>query len=166
MSNIYESKYIALGVIGAFIVLYGTSQWPAQPYYIVGAMALLATAVHYRLFYFIALELILIAGHTAVILNIGPYSQFALPVLLCLQLLIFYLMYGKENSIFLLLGILGIALLSIGFSYDHQWVFCIGSTFIATYSYYSGCRGRYPAYIWAVLNTVFALLSFYKIFFL
>lgn len=166
MANIYENKYMILGTIGAFIVLYGTTQWPPQPYYISGAVALLATAIHYRLFYYIALELILIAGHAAILLGSGPYTQFALPVLLCFQLLIFYLMLGKEQNVFLFLGISGIALLSVGFAYNHQWVFFTGSAFIAIYSYYSGYRGRHPAYIWAVLNTIFALLSICKIFFI
>lgn len=166
MANIYENKYLVLGIIGAFTVLYGTTQWPPQPYYIAGGLALLLTAIHYKLFYYVALETILIAGHLAIIFGSGRYTQFALPMLLCLQLLIFYLMLGKENRFFLLLGICGIALLSVGFAYEQQWIFGTGSTFIAIYSYYSGYKGRYPAYIWAVLNSIFSLLSVYKLFFL
>ncbi|MGL5742196.1 MAG: hypothetical protein ACRCXC_06440 [Legionella sp.] len=152
-----------LGCIGALIVLFGITQTPPQAYYITGAVALFATAAYFRLLYFVALEFILIAGHTALILGSGPYTQFFLPVLLCFQLLVFYSMFGKENSIFLVLGVIGIALLSIGFAYNDQWIFFIGSSFIATYSYYSGYRGLYPSYIWASLNTVFALFSLYKI---
>ncbi|MFJ1267454.1 hypothetical protein ACD661_02665 [Legionella lytica] len=166
MANIYENKYLFLGVLGALIVLYGTTQWPPQPYYIIGAIALLGTAIHYKLFYYVALELILIAGHLAIVFGSGRYTQLALPILLCFQLLIFYLFLAKESSIFLLFGICGIALLSVGFAYDQQWIFGTGSSFIAIYSYYSGSRGRSPAYIWAVLNSIFALLSVYKIYFL
>lgn len=166
MIAIYENKYIALGIVGALIVLYGISQCPPQPYYILGASILLITAFHYKLFYYIALELILIAGHLAIIFGSGRYIQFALPILLCLQFLIFYLILGKEkSSIILLLGICGIALLSVGFAYEHQWIFGTGSTFIAIYSYYSGYQGNRPAYIWAVLNSIFALLSFFKLIF-
>jgi hypothetical protein len=75
-------------------------------------------------------------------------------------------MLGKENSIFLMLGICGISLLSIGFAYNHQLIFFTGSAFIAIYAYYIGYKGHYPAYIWAVLNTLFATLSLYKIFLL
>lgn len=166
MANIYENKYLILGTIGALIVLYGTTQWPPQPYYIAGAVALLATAIHYKLFYYVALELILIAGHAAILLGSGPAIQFALPVLLCVQLFVFYLILDKEHNVFLFLGIGGIALLSVGFAYNHQWVFFTGSAFIAIYSYYSGYRGRRPAYIWGVLNTIFSLLSLCKIFFI
>lgn len=157
---------MALGIIGALIIIYGTAQWRPQPYYITGAIALLTTAIYYRLFYYIALELILLAGHTAILLGSGPYVQFALPILLSCQLLIFYLMFGKESSFILLLGISGIALHSVGLAYNHQWIFLTGSTFIAIYSFYRGYRGRYPAYIWAGLNTILALISLYKIFLL
>ncbi|MFT4058591.1 MAG: hypothetical protein QM652_03485 [Legionella sp.] len=147
-------------------MLYGTTQWPPQPYYIIGATALLAVAIHYRLLYYVALELILIAGHTAIILGHGPYIQIALPILLCLQLLIFYLILNKDKSLILFLGICGIALLSLGFADDNQWLFFTGGAFIALYSYYSGYKGQYPAYIWAILNTIFSFLSFYKLFIL
>lgn len=165
MTRIYE-KYMILGIIGVLIILYGTTKWPPQPYYIVGCSALLATALHYNLFYYIALELILISGHAAVMLGDGPYIQIALPSLLSFQLLIFYLVYGKEKNLILLLGISGIALLSVGFAYNQQWIFLVGSTFIAIYSYYSAYRGRYPAYIWAILNTILACLCFARIFLL
>lgn len=164
VKNIYENRFIALGVFGALIVLFGTTLKYPHIYYIVGSFVLLTTAIHYKLFYFIALEIILAAGHTAILLGIGPYTQLALPLLLCLQLLIFYLMLGKENSIFLLVGILGIALLSLGFSYHNQWIFFIGSSSIAMYAYYIAIKGCYPAYIWAVLNTVFTLEALYKLF--
>ena len=165
MAHIYfKNKYIALGIIGALIDLYGTTQSPAHLYFIAGAVALLATAVHYRLVYFIALQLILVAGHAAIIFGSGPYTQLALPVLLCIQLFIFYLMFGKENNIFLFLGICGIALLSIGFTSSHEWPFFAGSLFVAIYSYYCGYKKQYPAYIWAVLNSIFSVFILYRIY--
>lgn len=164
-SKIYfENKYIVLGIIGALIILYGHFQPLPQPFYIIGSLALLITAIHYKILYFIALEIILVAGHTAILLEVGRYTQIALPVLLCFQLLIFYLMVGKENSIFLLIGVIGIALLSLGFAHTDQWIFFSGSLFIAIYAYHIGFKGRYPAFIWAILNTVFALLALYQIF--
>ncbi|MCL9685580.1 hypothetical protein [Legionella maioricensis] len=166
MSNnfYYDNKYIALGIIGSLIILYGYGQDYPQTYYIFGSFALLATAIHYKLLYFVALEIILAAGHLAILLGVGRYTQMALPVFLCLQLLIFYLMVGKENSIFLLIGIVGIALHSLGFAYNDQWIFFSGSLFIAIYAYHIAYKGRYPAYVWAILNTLFALLALYKIF--
>ncbi len=161
----YQNKYIALGTLGALIILFGYAQNYPQIYYIFGSFALLITALHYRLIYFIALELILAAGHSAILLKIGPYIQFALPVLLCFQLLIFYLMVGRDNSIPLLIGIIGIALLSLGFAYNNQWIFFLGSLFIAIYAYYSAFQGRYACYIWAVLNSIFALIALFKLFF-
>lgn len=168
MANVYsDNKYIAIGVIGSLIVLYGHSQSLPQSYYIIGSLALLVTAVHYKLIYFIALELILIAGHLSILLHINPNIQIALPILLCVQLSIFYMMLGKENSILLLIGIIGIALLSLGFgsAYNNQWVLFSGSSFIAIYAYYSAYKICYASYIWAALNTLFAGIGFYKLFF-
>lgn len=160
-----KNKYFILGIIGALIILYGHGHDHPQTYYIFGSFALLVTAIHYKLIYFIALEIILAAGHSAILLGVGRYTQMALPVFLCFQLLIFYLMIGKENGIILLIGIIGIALLSLGFAYNDQRIFFSGSLFIAIYSYHSGAQGNYPSYIWAILNTIFALLALYKIFF-
>ena len=161
----YQNKHIALGTLGALIILYGHAQSYPQIYYIFGSFALFITAVHYRLIYFIALELILVAGHSATLLKVGPNIQLALPVLLSFQLLIFYLMVGKENSIPLLIGIIGIALLSLGFVYNNQWIFFSGSLFIAIYAYYSAYKGHYACYIWAVLNSIFALIALFKLIF-
>ena len=158
--------YLTLGIIGACISLYGHlfyNQYP-QPYYVLGSLLLLATSIHYKILYFIALELILVAGHLAILLGTGPYTQFALPVLLTLQLLIFYLMSGENYTLFLLIGIVGIALLSVGLAYHNQWVFFSGSFFTALYAYYNGYKVCQASYIWAILNTIFALWALYKLF--
>ena len=165
MTNPYfKNIYLVLGLIGIIITLYGHSLDTPQISYIIGSAALLITAIHYKLLYFIALEIILVAGHSAILLGVGHYTQIALPVLLCFQLMIFYLMVGKENSIFLLIGVVGIALLSLGFSYNDQWIFFSGSLSIAIYAYYVGYKGGYPAFLWAILNTIFSLLALYKLF--
>ena len=159
-----KDLFIALGFIGAIIILYGATQNHTAIYYLIGGVALLTTAVYFRLLYFIALQLILFAGLSGMALGSGPYTLFYLPILLCFQLFIFYIMYSKENSILLMLGIIGIALLSIGFAYNHSWIYLIGCVFVATYSYYSGYKGMYASYIWALLNTFLAFLTLYRIF--
>ena len=164
MTNyLHDNKYAILGIVGAILILFGHSQPYPQAYYIVGSSGLLVTALHYQLHYFIALELILIAGHTAILIGMGHYTQIALPVLLCFQLFVFYLMVNKQNSIFLMVGIIGIALLSLGFSYNNQWIFFSGSLAVSIYAYYNGYKGVYPSYIWAALNTLFAVFALYKI---
>lgn len=102
------------------------------------------------------------AGHLAIILRIGPYTQLFLPILLCAQLLTFYIVFSKVKF-FLILGVLGIACLSVGLANNNQWVFFSGSIFIAAYSYYAGHKGQYPAYIWAGLNTILALIALSRI---
>lgn len=162
--NIAENKYAILGVLGAIILVIGRLHVNVpQIYYIVGSFLLLITSIYYKLVYFIALEIILIAGHTAILVHLGPYIQLALPIFLCLQLAIFYLMIGKGNNLILLIGVVGIALLSLGFSYHQQWIFFFGSFFISFYAYYEGYKGRSISYIWAVLNTFFAIIALYEL---
>ncbi|MBA2649939.1 MAG: hypothetical protein H0U75_10185 [Legionella sp.] len=160
----YYDKYLALGILGAILTVYGNLfQNSPDFYYIIGSLALMITAIYYELLYFIALELIIAAGHTSILIGFGEYTQIALPLFLCFQLFIFYIMIGKESSIFLMIGLLGIVLISLGFSYHNQWIFFIGSLCIAGYSYYNGLKKRYPSYLWAILNAIFAFSALGKI---
>ncbi|KTD41408.1 hypothetical protein [Legionella parisiensis] len=166
-----RKTFIIIGFLGSLIILCGLLKFfgttppklHSQLYFFTGGIALLITAIYFRMLYFIALQLILIAGHAAILLGSGPYTQFFLPILMCCQLLTFYLMFGKENSVFLILGIFGIALLSMGFAYNDKWIFFSGSTLVAVYAYYSEYKGLSPSYIWAILNTVIALIALYRI---
>ena len=160
----HKNLYLALGILGALILLFGNYQTHPQLYYIIGSFILMLIAIHFKLVYFIALEFILAAGHAAKLLGVGPYTELALPLLLCFQLYIFYLMVGRENKIIVLIGIIGIAFVSLGLAYENQWIFFSGSLFVSIYAYYIGYKGRYASYIWGVLNTIFALRALYKIF--
>lgn len=146
------------------MILSGYPQPYPQPFYIAGATALLITAMHYKLVFFIALEVIIVTAHSAMVLGgVGPYIQVALPILLCFQLYVFFLMVGKENNLLLLIGIIGIALLSIGLSHNDNWIFLTGSMCITTYSLYSALKVSPASYIWAFLNGAFAVIALYNI---
>ena len=154
--------FLASGVLGSIILIIGVLQPSAQLWYIAGSTLLLGTAIHFQLIYFIALELILIAGHSAIYLGIGPVLQIALPALLCLQLLFYYIVSGQFNNVYLFTGILGIAAMSIGFSYNNNWIFMSGSLSIAIYAYYQYKTVR-VSLIWAILNTLFAAVMMCRI---
>ncbi len=166
ISNIKEKYkdvfFLFIAIVGAVITVFGISQDSSQIFYILGATLLLISAVFYNLLYFIALEIILIAGHAAILFGIGPVLQIALPLLLSAQLLFFYFLSGRLNNIFLFIGIVGIALISIGFSYNNQWIFLGGSTSIAAYGY-SNSTSNKASLIWAILNTIFAVIALIKI---
>jgi hypothetical protein len=156
-----ESKnklFVFIGIIGALTDLFGFTQ-TTQGFYVLGSVFLLITALHFKLFYFIALEIILIAGHGAVVLGIGPTLQAALPALLCLQLLVYYLLSGQLNNIVKLIGIAGIALLSIGFSFNNEWVFFFGSLAISIFSAHHVYYKNRVALIWLILNIMFVLIA-------
>ena len=157
--------FIFLGILGAGIVIAGFIQAPSQAYYVAGACLLLLNALYFKLTYFIALELILLAGHGAILLGIGQTLQVVLPILLSLQLLIFYLLSGELQNIFHLIGIAGIALLSIGFSYSNVWVFFFGSLAIAIFAFHTVFQGKKVALIWAIMNLLFSLGTAYILIF-
>ena len=154
------------GCMGACLIIIGfVLDTPLQIYYVLGAALLLITAIYYKLTYFIALELIVIAGHGAIFFGIGPVLQVVIPILLSFQLLVYYLLSGELQTIYRLIGIAGIALLSIGFSYTNFWVFLFGNLFVATFAYYSVYKGKRIALIWAILNTILVIDIFLKLIF-
>lgn len=158
----YDKFFGAFGVLGACILLVGHLLKSPEYFFIFGSIALLITALHYQLIYFIALECILTACYLSMLLGISFYSQTALPILLCFQLLVFFLMLGKQNFFLLIIGIGGIVLLSLGLSYENQWMYCIGSSAVAFYAFFMAYKGSKAAYIWAGLNTVFAIMALYQ----
>ncbi len=162
LSTNKDKFFLIIGILGACFTLLGLVQNFPHPYHVVGSLLLLSTALHYKLDYFIALEIIIIAGHGSILLNISQILQIALPLLLCLQLLTYYFLSGQFNNIFLLTGIVGIAIISIGFSYANQWIFFLGSVFIAAYAFYVVPSTRI-ALLWAVLNSLFACIAVVKL---
>jgi hypothetical protein len=161
--NKYNDYYVLLiGIIGAIITLVGLTQLFAQVFFVIGSSLLLITAIYFRLIYFIALELILLAGHGVILLEISTALQIAVPVLLCGQLLVFYYLSNQLNTLIILIGILGIAFLSIGFAYENQWVFFLGSSAIAFYAFSTATKNKITL-VWACLNTLFAIITITKI---
>ena len=154
--------FIFIGIIGSLITLCGLSQEPAQVYYVIGSSLLLITAIYFQLFYFIALEIILIAGHGTILLDVGSVLHLALPLFLCIQLLVFYFLSDRLNNLFLIIGVAGIALISAGFAYNNQWVFFSGSLGVAIYAYYSADKNK-ACLLWAILNTLFAIIALARI---
>lgn len=154
--------FFLTGLAGAIISLLGLQQSPAQVYFVIGSSLLLLTAVHYKVFYFIAFEIILIAGHGATLLGINAVLQFALPVFLCIQLLIFYLLSTRINYFILFIGVFGIAVLSIGFIHENQWIFFAGSSAVAIFAFHES--NKHPiSFLWAVLNCLFALTAIWRL---
>jgi hypothetical protein len=161
-----ELLYIIAGILGAFIVFFGAVQAPSEPYYSIGAGLMLLTALYFQLTYFIALEIILLAGHGTIFLGLGPMLQIYLPILLCAQLLTYYVLSSQLQNIYYFIGIVGIALLSIGFAYVNQLLFFFGSFAIAIFAMYLICQGKRIAWLWFILNLAFIFISGYKLVFL
>lgn len=145
---------LSVGIIGALIILYGLTLSQAHFFFVIGSSFLLVPAIYFKLTYFVALEIILMAGHGAVLLGMGPLTQLILPILLCLQLFIYYLLSGQLKNVFRWIGLCGIVLLSMAFSFEQAWFFIAGSSAVAIFSFYQIYRGRLIALLWAILNVL------------
>ena len=154
--NVMQQFFVFLGVIGAIVCFCGVIHPTSNGVSAIGAILLLAASIFYKLNYFIALEVIVLASHGAVFFGLGPVVQLILPILLCIQLLVYYLLSGQLSAI-KVIGITGIALLPLGVSYNNQVLVFFGCAFIATYSFYVVGKGARIVLIWAFLNTAFAL---------
>lgn len=159
--------FLAVGILGALVILYGGIKPLSDLVYLVACSLMLVCAIYFKLTYFIALEMILISGHGAVLLGLGTLSQVIIPILLCLQLLVYYLLSGQLGNVFRVIGITGIALVTVGFSYEHQqeWFFLFGGLGVATFAFYQVYRGRFAAWIWAILNSLLVCISLFKLVF-
>lgn len=154
--NVKQQIFCLLGIIGAVVCFSGILYPPGNGLSAIGSIFLLSTAVFYRLIYYIALEVIVLDSHGAIFFGLGPAVELILPILLCLQLLVYYLLSG-QLSVIKMIGITGIATLSLGVSYNNPILIFIGCAAIATYSYYIVGKGTRIGLIWAILNAVIAL---------
>jgi len=162
--NHLDTFFLSVGIIGACIILYGFTQHAIpQLYYVTGASLLLVTAIYFQLTYFIALELILLAGHGAILLGIGPVLQAVLPILLSIQFLAYYILSGRLENIFRFVGIVGIALLSIGFASENQWIFFFGSLGISIFAFYQVYQGYKAALLWGIFNLIYVGIAAYNL---
>lgn len=159
----YNAFFILLGTLGALTTFSGIFLAFPQPYYIIGSFFLFIAAFRFKLYFFMALEIILFSGHLAILLGIGTILQIALPTLLCGQLMFFYMLSEKKINLSIIIGIIGIGVISIGLSIDSQWIFLIGSTGIASYAFVQLKKTNYVTSIWLILNILFAFTALVRI---
>ncbi len=120
-----EVVFLIIGLIGGFLLLFEFVK--LQPaFLLIGRGLLLISAVYFRLTYFIAMQLILLASYGGIYLGIGSTLTLILPILLSFQLLIYYLLSGELKSVFRFIGIAGIAILSIGLTLNIPLILLFG----------------------------------------
>lgn len=157
--TIQDIFVIVLGAVGSVIVLLGQIKTFGTPCFIAGSLALLITALYFRLTFFIALELIILAAYGSHYLQLAPLLQFIIPILLCVQLLAYYMLSGRLNNIFIIIGMIGISLLVVGYVYQQILITEFANLFIAFFSFYTAYNKRSVALIWAFLNTTIFIIQ-------
>ena len=103
--------------------------------------------------------MIFISGHAAILLGIGTISQIALPVLLSFQLLFYYLFSGQTSDFTIIIGVFGIALITVGFLINTALVLLLGSSLISIYAYLNLEKSNNISVIWLILNLMFAFVA-------
>lgn len=164
----YKSMGLFFGIIGAVALLAGNLFLDSDARYLVfliGSGLLLITAIVYRQLYYIFLELILVSGSATSFLNFNSIVRGAIPMLLSLQVFLYFFMLGRFREKSLLIGCIGIALLSIGFAVANYWIYLFGSALVAIYSFLIYLKGVKVALLWTILNTCFTLASAYSLIF-
>jgi len=164
--NKSPALFSLIGILGGLLLCYGLicAESPAKPYYYAaGSFLMLVTAINFRILYFIVLEVILLSGHGSALLKLSPVISVSLPILLCIQLIIYYLLSKTYRDFYLFIGVIGIAIISIGFIVNNQLVFLIGSSFISLYAFFLYCKGIKIALLWATVNAIFALVALVKL---
>jgi hypothetical protein len=148
-----------IGVVGMLISSYGnlihqlhTQKWC----YFFGASLLLVSSLLERHKFFIALQIIIVAGTITAFTPFSFLLKAAIPIILSAITIIYFAITKQLEDKLTLLGSLGIAFLAAGYAVSRPIVFFFGAVVLMIYSFISYRRGAAIALIWALLNVIFA----------
>ncbi len=127
-----------------------------------GILMTVATVIEREMFFFV-LQSIVVVGAGMYFVPV-PILKILLPCLISASFIAYCYQQGKLSDKSLILGLIGISLLSLGYGIGHPVIYLFGGIFLAIYSgiaYYNGVK---IAIIWAVLNLFFTFAVLYNLF--
>ncbi len=161
---------LMIGVVGMLIASYGnlvhqitTQKWC----YLIGAILLLLSSLLEKQKFFIALQIIISAGAAVAFASFPPLYKAAVPIILSILAIIYFIATKQLKDPLTAFGCLGIALLAAGYAVTNPIIFFLGAFVLMLYSYGSFRRGVSIALLWAILNAVFVItasLAVYRMF--
>ncbi len=153
---------LAIGVVGMLIASYGnlvhqlnTQKWC----YLIGALFLLLSSLLEKQKFFIALQIIIAAGAAVAFTAYPPLYKAAVPIVLSILAIIYFIASKQLKDPLTAFGCLGIVLLAAGYAITNPIIFFLGSFVLMIYSYGSFRRGVSIALLWAILNALFAVTA-------
>lgn len=158
---------ITVGIVGMLIACYGnllnfsdTQKWC----YLVGAILLLISSSLERQIFFIALQIIIAAGAAIAFAPIGLFFKAALPIILSVSAIGYFVVTGQFKDRLTALGCLGIAMLATGYAISNPIAYFLGALILMIYAFLSFRRGVTVAIIWTILNAVFAVTALHAVY--
>jgi len=158
---------ILIGVIGMLVACYGnllnfsdTQKWC----YLVGAILLLISSLLERQVFFIALQIIIASGAAIAFAPISLFLKAAVPIILSVTAISYFIISGQFKDRLIALGCLGIAMLATGYAISNPIAYLLGALILMVYSFLSFRRGVTVAIIWTILNAVFAATALHAVY--
>ena len=109
--------------------------------------------------FFIALQIIISAGAAVAFTSYPPLYKAAVPIILSILVIIYFIASKQLKDPLTAFGCLGIALLAAGYAVTNPIIFFLGAFILMIYSYGSFRRGVSIALLWAILNGLFAVTA-------
>lgn len=150
---------IGLNITGALLEVSNTQ----KSLFLVGAVALLATAAIQRHRLFIYLECVVIFGSALAFISLGTGIKLVLPTVL--GLILFWHLWQTKTLVNARqwVGGLGLVILAIGFASSSAILYLVGGITLSVYSAWEWQRGIALAWLWLVLNGFFSVATAYQL---
>lgn len=153
---------VIIGVVGMLIAMVGnllpfsdTQKWC----YLLGGILLLISSALERQIFFIALQIIIVAGAAVAFSSWPVLLKAALPIVLSVAAIVYFAKRNLLTDRLMLFGSLGIAILAAGYAVSNPVIYLLGAFVLMIYSFMSFRRGVKIALVWAILNALFSITA-------
>ncbi|MCK4608892.1 MAG: hypothetical protein KAT71_05390 [Gammaproteobacteria bacterium] len=153
---------IGLGVIGLLLIIVGTFLTPTTTQkllFTAGSVFLLTSSVLEKHEFFAILQVVALCGTLVAFIPVGVMVKAAIPIILTIVAIIYFIRKGLLSDVVMILGCLGLLCLAAGYATSNPIVYFLGGIFLTIYSYLSYRRGHNIALLFTVLNAVFSITA-------
>lgn len=166
-TTLIQSKYTIIGmaIIGLLLFTYGLTTKDVickNSLFIVGAGLLAISSYFEKEFFFAGLEGVAIANTVLLLLNVPAYINAIILASLVL-VVIFIACKGGKITLQLVIGIIGLALLSCGIIFVSNVMMFIAGILLSIYSYLSIKAGFKVGWVFLILNVIFSAVALTQI---
>lgn len=146
-----------LGIIFSIIATQTPDPFTKQCFFLAAVIPLFTSACLMRHRLFLSLEGVLFMGVLLGFFSLSPWISGGLPIAASLILIGWFLKSGRIQSFNDWMGIISLVMLSVGFAIQAPFFYLVGALIGTFYSALEVRQKVYSAWIWVILNAVFAL---------